>query len=633
MYVINIAGFATCGPFNQAKRAILGLEAIMPDRVKGIIHECKDTINAPNHKTSPIVWFEDNTYLGGRDDTIAWCKRFISAPVEVITPIPTLVNVDPYVQNHGFQYDLIVIGGGSGGLACAKEAKRFGAKVAVLDYVKPSPQGSKWGLGGTCVNVGCIPKKLMHQAALLGDAIHDSESYGWDINLSNHSEITTSESSPTSYDNGMEMDISEDTLPTNKNVKLPQHSWEKLRESVQDHIKGLNFGYRVQLREKGIVYLNKLGKFVSPHELQVTDAKGKSEIISGARIVIAVGGRPLGLEKCIGSEYAISSDDLFSLDKPPGKTCIIGAGYIALECAGFIQTLNHSTSYNSSVTLVIRSIALRGFDRDSVNVIMNAVEAIGVKTIYDTTPTHIEKQANGKLLVTLSNGFSEEFDTVLAAIGRKADTEGLGIDIPSINLPYHPTSKKLYVTNEQTAISHIYAIGDVCQGVPELTPVAILSGKLLAKRLFNNESTYMNYKQIATTVFSPIEYGFVGYNEEEAIDFYGKDVIDSYISTFQPLEWSITNKINLTNYNCYTKIVVKKEFNSVTNKDVELVIGLHIVSPNAGEIIQGFAVAIKQGITYEDLQNTVGIHPTIAEEFTVMTITKSSGLETKKTSC
>ena len=217
---------------------------------------------------------------------------------------------------------MIVIGGGSGGLACAKEALAVNPdlRVALCDFVKPSPHGSKWGLGGTCVNVGCIPKKLMHTAALLGDASKDAAHCGWEGGSS------------------------------------ATHSWEKLRDNSQDHIKGLNFGYRVELREKGVSYLNKLAKFVDPHTLEVTDKKG-TKTISGARIVVAVGGRPTALS-CPGGELAITSDDLFMLRTPPGKTCVVGAGYVALECAGFIKGLGQS-----DVKVMVLSILLRGFDK------------------------------------------------------------------------------------------------------------------------------------------------------------------------------------------------------------------------------------------------------------------------------
>lgn len=211
----------------------------------------------------------------------------------------------------------------------------------------------------------------MHTAALLGESILDAKGYGWDLG----------------------------------NQDSYQHSWPTLRENVQDYIKGLNFGYRVQLREKNVTYLNKLGSFRGTNELACTDAKGKTEIITAARFVLAVGGRPTSLD-CPGAEYAISSDDIFSLDQAPGKTCVVGAGYVALECAGFLAGLNQG-----DVTVLIRSIPLRGFDRDTVDRVTKSLENVGVKMVLGATPVSIKKLTNGKLLVEYSTGAMDEFDT------------------------------------------------------------------------------------------------------------------------------------------------------------------------------------------------------------------------------
>ncbi|XP_031574557.1 uncharacterized protein LOC116308308 isoform X1 [Actinia tenebrosa] len=223
----------------------------------------------------------------------------------------------------GYDYDLVVIGGGSGGLACSKEAASFGKKVAVLDYVTPSPQGTTWGLGGTCVNVGCIPKKLMHHASLLREAIRDAKKYGWET-------------------------------PDNINF-----NWETLVTGVQNHVKSLNWGHRVKLNDKKIKYLPALGSLLDSHTIKAVSKSGKEEIVTAENIVIAVGGRPRFPSDVPGAlEHFISSDDLFSLKKEPGKTLVIGASYVALECAGFLAGLG----YDSSV--MMRSIPLRGFDQN-----------------------------------------------------------------------------------------------------------------------------------------------------------------------------------------------------------------------------------------------------------------------------
>jgi thioredoxin/glutathione reductase (selenoprotein) len=581
--------------------ALTGLETIHPDKFHVTVkeHPNKTEYRAwldefklknlspagASHTSSPIVWFDDDNYLGGCDDTLAYCRKVFSATVESEAPAPAVD--DGFTKEHSYDYDLIVIGGGSGGLACSKEAVKLGAKVAVLDYVKPSPIGSKWGLGGTCVNVGCIPKKLMHNAALLGEHTKDAKGFGW---------------------TGLE-DAS--------------HDWEIMRSNVQDHIKGLNFGYRVQLREKGVTYLNKLGRFTGPHELECTDSKGKTTTITAARFIIAVGGRPSILQ-CPGGELAMSSDDIFLKDTAPGKTCVVGAGYVALECGGFLSGL----SKPGDVSVLVRSIPLRGFDREAVAVITDYMQKGGINIIENVSPHSIVKQPSGKLLVTYgpsseASSQSEEFDTVLCAIGRYADLAGLDLGKAGM-VKVNDRTGKLVCINEQTTVPHIYACGDVIDNAPELTPVAVKAGVLLSQRLFGNSNKTMVYTDIATTVFTPLEFGTVGLNEEDAIAMYGADKVDAYISSFSPLEWTIAE--HKEGLSAFCKVVVHKEMD-------EKVLGMHIVCPNAGEIIQGFAVAYRKGLVYQDLVDTIGIHPTIAEEFCTMSVKKSSGQSAAKAGC
>jgi thioredoxin/glutathione reductase (selenoprotein) len=583
---LHISGWTGCGAFQQAKQALLGMKAIYPQEFAVDVQECKstspylpklethcfllnhlfsllvptrdeymtwlptfrDTVGASNHKTSPIVWFEGGKYLGGRDDTLAWLKKQLSVSDESAKP-EAGVNVDPWNPNHGFDYDLVVIGGGSGGLACAKEAAKLGVKVASLDYVKPSPHGTKWGLGGTCVNVGCIPKKLMHFGAHLHEYHEMSKNYGWN----------------------------------SKDLGTVTNDWPTLRDAIQDHIKGLNFGYRVQLREAGITYLNKLGKFVGPNQLETTDAKGNKQVISGARFVIATGGRPSALD-IPGGEHAITSDDLFSLEKSPGKTCVVGAGYVALECGGFVSGLKQG-----EVVVLVRSVPLRSFDQETVKYVIDYMTSVdGVRIVQGVLPKKIEKLSNGKLKVFYGDkNESEEFDTVLCAIGRSPDLKLLGIDaLPGLQV--HERTHKIIHQNEQTSIPHIYALGDIIHGAPELTPSAILAGRLLAKRLFGNGTELMDYKNIATAVFTPLELGTVGLTEEEAQEKYGKENIDCFISAFKPLEWSITDRQH--DVNAFCKVV----FNKAQNNKI---VGMHIASPQAGELIQGYALALSKGLT------------------------------------
>lgn len=602
----NVAGWPNCGAYRKTRDAIVGLSAIFPGKISAIIHEHptrdeymtwleaeRGAFGCPEHKTSPLCWTSDenNTpilpVIGGRDDTLIWCQKFVSVDEGGAAAADSFsTNIDVVSADHGYDYDLVVIGGGSGGLATGREAAKLGAKVAILDFVKPSPAGSKWGLGGTCVNVGCIPKKLMHNAALLGEHAQSSKEYGWN-------------------------------LPEGV---VPGHDWDTLKQNVQDHIKGLNFGYRVALREEGITYLNKLGKFIDPHTLECTDSKGRTSNVTGARFVVAVGGRPTPLS-CLGGEHAITSDDLFMKKEAPGKTCVVGAGYVALECAGFITGLKQG-----EVTVLVRSMLLRGFDRDIVEKVQDVMVHSGTKILTGVLPESIVKQDSGKLLVTFTDGASDEFDTVLAAVGRRMDLDGLGIGADSAVPLEVSMNGKLICANEQTSVSHIYAVGDIVEGAPELTPVAIKAGQLLSRRLFgtDEQKEAMVYKEVATTVFTPLELGTVGLTEEEAIAKYGEASVDCYMSSFQPLEWSIIQAF--ADLRCISKVVVDKTAN-------DKVLGIHIAAPNAGEIIQGFGVAFKKGLTHKDLTDTIGIHPTTAEEIVGAVISKSSGVDTEKKGC
>ncbi|XP_037026876.1 thioredoxin reductase 1, mitochondrial isoform X2 [Bradysia coprophila] len=486
---------------------------------------------------------------------------------------------------NNFDYDLVVIGGGSGGLACAKEAVVQGAKVAVLDYVKPSPQGTKWGLGGTCVNVGCIPKKLMHQAALLGEAVHEAADYGWSIDK--------------------------------ESVKI---DWDKLKTSVQNHVKSVNWVTRVDLRDKKVEYINGLGYFKDAHTIGALMKNNTEKSITARNVVIAVGGRPRYSNIPGAVEYGITSDDIFSLDREPGKTLIVGAGYIGLECAGFLNGLGYDA------TVLVRSVVLRGFDQQMADMVANAATEKGVKFEYKCQPKSIEKTSDNRLLVKYAyddgREVSDVFDTVLFAVGRKALVDDLKLENSGVIIK--PNADKIDVDEyERTNVPHIYAVGDVLQGRPELTPVAILAGRLLARRMFGNSTELMDYDDVATTIFSPLEYGCVGLSEEKAIERHGEDNVEIYHAYYKPTEFFIPQK---SVRHCYLKAVALREGD-------QRVIGLHYVGPVAGEVIQGFAAALKSGLTFKTLQNTVGIHPTTAEEFTRLNITKRSGLDPTPATC
>uniref|UniRef100_A0A8C5BXF8 thioredoxin-disulfide reductase (NADPH) n=1 Tax=Gadus morhua TaxID=8049 RepID=A0A8C5BXF8_GADMO len=514
-------------------------------------------VEMTGQKTVPNV-FINKTHVGGWDKT----KQAHTDGL-----LQQLLNPDAET----YDYDLIVIGGGSGGLACSKEAATLGKKVMVLDYVVPTPKGTTWGLGGTCVNVGCIPKKLMHQTALLGTAMQDARKYGWEFDES---------------------------------VK---HNWVIMKEAINNYIGSLNWGYRVALRDKNVNYVNAYAEFVEPHKIKVP-ATTKP--------------RYLGIPG--DKEFCITSDDLFSLPYCPGKTLLIGASYVALECAGFLAGLG------LDVTVMVRSILLRGFDQEMANRAGEHMEEHGVKFLRKYVPVKVEELeagTPGRLRVTAKSTESDEllegeYNTVLIAVGRDACTDKIGLAQAGVKV--NPKNGKVPVDDEeQTNVPYIYAIGDILEGKWELTPVAIQAGKLLARRLYAGASLKCDYVNVPTTVFTPLEYGCCGRSEEKAIEMYGEENLEIYHSLFWPLEFTVANR---DNNKCYSKIICNK-------LDNERVIGFHYLGPNAGEVTQGYGVAIKCGVTKEQLDNTIGIHPTCAEMFTTLDVTKSSGGDIAQAGC
>lgn len=293
-----------------------------------------------------------------------------------------------------FDYDLFVIGGGSGGISAARHSALAGKKVGVADFVKPTPSGTKWGLGGTCVNVGCIPKKMMHYAAVLAESRHDMAKQGWSPDMT------------------------------------AKHDWDAMVKNVQMHIKGLNWGYKSDMIQLKAKYYNSYATFVDQHTLKLDNGKGKVEQVTAEKIVIAVGGRPSYPGIPGDKDFGITSDDIFSLKKAPGKTLVVGASYVALECAGFLTALGYDT------TVMVRSILLRGFDQDMADRIGKHMLDHGTKFINKATPSKLEKpDPNGPIHVTFNQGGeekTEQYDTVLFAMGRYAVTEGLNLEAAGV---------------------------------------------------------------------------------------------------------------------------------------------------------------------------------------------------------
>ena len=467
-----------------------------------------------------------------------------------------------------FDYDLFVIGGGSGGISAAKKASKLGAKVAVADFVNPSPIGTKWGLGGTCVNVGCIPKKLMHFASMLGEAKNDQKSAGWEVDTD------------------------------------ARHNWSKMLATVNTHIKRLNWGYKKKLIEDGIKYFNCYATFKDKNTLVLRNKKGKETEVTADKIIIATGGRPTYLTLPNAQELTITSDDIFWRKKSPGRTLVIGGGYIAVECAGFLQGMGHP------VDMLVRSVVLKKFDRDMISKMVKDIEEKGIRIMRGNLKSlnkndskisanfEIEKNANlieGGLLSEMMSEkqeMTEEYDTILLAIGRTPETSKIGLN--NIGLVPEANGKILCNQNYQTNIDNVYIVGDIRANSPELTPVAIKEGIYLANLLFGTKQMKpINYNAIATTIFSPLEYSCVGISEETAIAQFGEENIDVYHKSFKPLEWNFYE--SRQNNACYCKVIVHIP-------DNETVLGIHYLGPNAGEVMQAYALALTRKTTFEELK-------------------------------
>lgn len=493
----------------------------------------------------------------------------------------------------GFSHDIAVIGGGSGGLSVAKEAAKSGARVALFDHVIPSHKGTKWGFAGTCVNVGCIPKKIFHYASLLSESLQDLKLAGWSELLKN---------------------------------KSLDHKWSDMVSTATNTIKRLSFSYRVGARKAGVEYINSRAKFSNTgdeNELHYT-LNGQKKVLRAKHIVIAVGGRPF-IPPIPGIEHAITSDDIFYSETAPGRTLIVGGGYIAMEVAGFLTSLGNPT------TVAARSTVLNGFDTQMVNKLKAIMYELGTDFKLGTNIKSLTKRPDNIIEVMFEDGNSMEFDTVLVATGRTPATGAL--DIPkTVTLG----SKGKLVTDENLLVKgtrSIYAVGDCVHGYPELASVAVKAGELLARRLFFNETKVLDLRFYPTTIFTPSEYGTVGLSEDDAVIQFGSDGVESYLYEWSSLERQTFHRekplsrrkkkydINLTEHNCMAKLIVVKKLDAQNGR----VVGFHFIGPNAGEVTQGFALAIKLGATKADFDDLIGLHPTDAEAFSSLTVTKSSG--------
>ncbi|KAL4723226.1 Glutathione reductase [Fusarium chlamydosporum] len=460
--------------------------------------------------------------------------------------------------------DYLVIGGGSGGLASARMASsKFGVKATIVENKR---------LGGTCVNVGCVPKKVTYNAAALAEAIHDSKAYGFSV---------------------------EEKAP---------FDWSTFKTKRDAYIKRLNGIYERNLNNDKVDYVHGWARLTSKNQAEVTLDDNSKVLINAKKILVAVGGKPTIPPEIPGSEYGTNSDGFFDISTQPKKVAIVGAGYIAVEFAGMFNALGTETH------LFIRhDTFLRNFDPMIQESVTKEYERLGVKLHKRSQASKVEKDSNGKLTVTYKDDQGNEsvvsdVDNLIWAIGRTPETKGIGLEEAGVKL-----SEKGYIKVDEyqnTDVDNIYALGDVT-GEVELTPVAIAAGRRLAHRLFGGPeyaNLKLDYSNIPSVVFSHPEVGSIGLTEPQAIEKYGKDNIKVYKTSFTAMYYAMMEpeQKGPTNY----KLIV-------TGPE-EKVVGLHIMGLGSGEMLQGFGVAVKMGATKADFDSCVAIHPTSAEELVTL---------------
>jgi len=444
-------------------------------------------------------------------------------------------------------YDFLVIGGGSGGLAAAKRAASHGARTAV---VEPNP------LGGTCVNVGCVPKKVMWNAAGIAEACRDAAGYGFE-------------------------------------GSAPEFDWSRLVADRRAHIERLNGIHRRNLEVAEVDWIQARGELTGPGQVAADGAS-----YSADHLLIATGGRPRW-PSLPGAEQGITSDGFFELDHQPRRVAVVGAGYIAVELAGLLNSLG------SEVTMLLRREHLLGdFDAILRETLMDEMSAAGVNFLTCIHMEAVEATDEGKVLVSQDGQRTGPFDEVVWAIGRDANTEGLGLDAAGV----HTAADGTVPVDEwqDTNIAGIHALGDVTGRAP-LTPVAIAAGRKLADRLFGGQpEARMDYADIPSVVFSHPPIGTVGLTEEEAEERYGQGGYRCYTTTFKDMYYA------LLDHKVATAMKV------ITIGPQEKLAGIHIIGRGADEMIQGFAATLKAGGTMDDLRRTVAIHPTASEEMVLI---------------
>lgn len=445
-------------------------------------------------------------------------------------------------------YDFLAIGAGSGGIAATNRAAAYGAKTARIEKAR---------IGGTCVNVGCVPKKVMWNAATIAETLRDAPDYGFKLTLDGF-------------------------------------DWSTLKQARDKYIKRLNGIYHRVGEQNNVDYIEGEARFTGPNSVEVN-----GETITAEHIVIAVGGRPT-VPDLPGAELGITSDGFFELEQQPKRVAVIGAGYIAVEFAGLLASLG------TEVTMILRGEAfLRRFDSTIRETLMEEMQNAGVNILTCIHLQSLQKEENNTVtLRSADNNDYGGFDSVIWAIGREPLTAALQLEAAGIE-----PDKRGYIPTDEyqnTNISGIYAVGDVT-GRAQLTPVAIAAGRRLADRLFDGQTeAKLDYDNIASVVFSHPPIGTVGLTEDEAHEQFGDGAVKVYQSRFTNMYYAPTEHKSPT--------VVKL----VTVGAQEKIVGCHIIGMQADEIIQGFAVAVKMGATKKDFDNTMAIHPTAGEELVTL---------------
>lgn len=458
------------------------------------------------------------------------------------------------IGNHEYDYDYLCIGGGSGGVRSARIAAGYGAKVALVECASggSKKENGFGGLGGTCVNVGCVPKKLMSYGSHYSHDMHDAENFGWE----------------------------------DANPKL---NWKRFIDNKNKEIARLNGVYENLLKNNKVELINGFAKLVDGHTVDIDGKK-----VTAETILVAPGGWPM-MPKVDGGELAISSNEIFFLDERPNRIIVVGGGYIAIEFAGIFK------GYGADVTQVYRGdMWLRGFDMDVRKHLVTEYEQQGINLKFNSNIAKLEKVDTG-IKVTYEDGSTQEADVVMYATGRVPRTKNLNCEAVGVKLD----ANGAIIVDEgfQTSVPSIYAVGDVINRI-QLTPIALAEGHCLADTLFGGKPRKTDYSDVPTAVFSNPPIGTVGLSEEDARAKYKN--VHIYRSSFRAMKHTITGRQEKT----LMKLIV--------DADTDKILGIHMVGDAAGEVIQLAGVAVKAGVTKADFDNTIGVHPTAAEEFCTM---------------